>query len=71
MRKLLITLDDDLDERLKHVVNQNQVVRDALRLYLAEDVGTSLDGLRAGYTILTKALKEIDSKIDYLARKMQ
>ncbi len=68
MRKLLVTLDDDLDERLKHVVNQNEVVRVALRLYLAEDVGSSLDGLRAGYAILAKALKEIDSKIDYLAK---
>lgn len=63
MRKLLVTLDDKLDEELSIYPNQSQVVREALRLY-NEDISTpdTIAGLRKSYIKLTTFLEE---KCDY------
>lgn len=68
MRKLLVTLDDDLSKELAKYPNQNEIVRKALRLYIGDITTDTVEGLRASYEIITKYLKEIDSKIDYLSK---
>lgn len=46
MRKLLVTLDDDLSKKLATYPNQNEVVRKALRLYIGDISADSIEGLR-------------------------
>jgi hypothetical protein len=55
MRKLLITLDEDLDLWLANELNQNETVRKALKLY-KEDISTpdTIAGLRQSYSNLHK-----------------
>lgn len=71
MRRLLVTLDDDLDKVLTGLPNQNLVVRAALRLYLCDIEEETLQGLRAGYANLAAKIKDMDSKIDYIASRIQ
>jgi hypothetical protein len=53
MRKLVVTLDNTLDEWLGKQVNQNETVRNALMLY-KEDISTpdTIAGLRKSYKVL-------------------
>jgi metal-responsive CopG/Arc/MetJ family transcriptional regulator len=69
MRKLLVTLDDELSTLLEGYPNQNEIVRKALRLYIGNISTDTVEGLRASYQMIIKQLKEIDSKVDYLAKK--
>lgn len=71
MRKLLVTLDDELSKVLEGFPNQNEIVRKATRLYTSNITTDTVEGLRASYTIITKTLKELDAKIDYIASKLQ
>lgn len=71
MRKLLVTLDDDLSKKLATYPNQNEVVRKALRLYIGDISADSIEGLRVAFTLLDKQTKEIHSKIDYLTTLVQ
>jgi len=63
MRKLLVTLDDSLDDWLKGQANQNETVRQALMLY-KEDISTpdTISGLRRSYAKLTAFL---ETKTEY------
>lgn len=70
MRKLLVTLDDELDTLLSKYPNQNEVVREATRLYIGDITTDTLEGLRASYVLITKHLKEIESKIDYIGGRV-
>lgn len=52
MRKLLITLDNDLDDWLKTQINQSDTVRKALMIYkgdISTEVGSMVAGLRTMY----------------------
>lgn len=71
MRKLLITLDDELDKELAAYPNQNEIVREALRLYISDITPATLQGLRASYAKLLKLSIEINGKADYIAKKIQ
>ncbi len=71
MRKLLIILDDELDDWLGKQTNQNEVVRSALRVYKGDYTPNTLEGLRASYKIVIGLLKDMDSKIDYLDRRIK
>ena len=53
MRRLVINLDNSLDEWLGKEINQNETVRKALYLY-KEDISTpdTIQGLRKSYKIL-------------------
>lgn len=77
MRKLLVTLDDELSPLLEKYPNQSEIVRESLRLYIGNISTGVLDGIRASYKIiadnqssLEKRLKEIEAKLDYIARKL-
>lgn len=71
MRKLLVSLDDDLANLLAKYPNQNETVRLALKLYISDIVPETLEGIRAAYGQLTKAIVEVDSKINYIASKIK
>ena len=66
MRKLLITLDDNLDPWLKRFPNQNEVVRKALAVY-KEDITTDVvAGLRKAF----RELKENQDRTNELLEKL-
>lgn len=71
MKKLLIAFDDETANLLMEYPNMSQTVRTATQLYIGHILPETIDGLRASYKTIGKALKEIDSKIDYIADKMQ
>lgn len=58
MRRLVVNLDNTLDDWLKGEVNQNETVRKALYLYKS-DIATpdTLQGLQQSYTKLAKYMK--------------
>jgi len=62
MRKLLITLDDDLDNLLRKYPNQNEVVREALRVYKLDISTDTIAGMRKSYLVLKKFM---ESKFEY------
>lgn len=70
MRKLLVTLDDELSPLLAKYPNQNEIVRESLRLYIGDITTDTREGLVASYKILIKLHKEIDAKLNYIARKL-
>lgn len=63
MRRLVINLDNSLDEWLQGQTNQNETVRNALNLY-KDDITTpdTIAGLRKTYKGLTNFLQ---SKFEY------
>lgn len=63
MRRLVINLDEDLDLWLKEQVNQNETVRNALKLY-KDDISTpdTIAGLRKSYSGLKSYM---ESKFEY------
>lgn len=71
MRKLLVTLPDDLSDLLAKYPNQNEIVRKSLQLYIGNITTDTIDGLRTSYQLVAKKLQEIDEKIDYIASKVQ
>lgn len=78
MRKLLVTLDDELDTLLAGMPNQGGMMRECTKLYMGHILPETANGLRASYMIVGKRLEavndkidELDSKLDYIARKLQ
>lgn len=71
MRRLVVNLDDELADLLAKFPNQNDVVRKALHLYLSDITTDTLQSIKTSYTIIVKAIKELDSKVDFIARKVQ
>lgn len=77
MKKLLIVFDDETANLLQDYPNMSQVVRNATQLYIGHILPDTAEGLRASYKIVTKLLlelklqqKELDSKVDYIAGKL-
>lgn len=70
MKRVIISLEDEQFNLLKKKSNMSQTVRDSLQLYLSDITPDTVEGLRAAFTSLAKLTKEIDSKIDYLAGKL-
>lgn len=63
MRKLLLTLDDTLDEFLKGEVNQSETIRNALHLY-KDNISTpdTVAGIQGSYKSLKRMM---DDKFEY------
>lgn len=70
MKAKLIELDEELAKKLEQFPNQSETMREALRLYIEHIDSDKLQGLQAAYKIITEKLKEMDSKLDYVARKL-
>ena len=71
MRKLLVTLDDELSPLLAKYPNQSEIVRKALRLYIHDISTDDMAQIKASYKIIVSVLKDMDSKIDYLAERIK
>ena len=65
MRKLLVTLDDDLDKELAKYPNQNEIVREALRVYKLDISTDTVAGMRKSYAALRKYM---ETKFEYYDR---
>lgn len=68
MKKLLIVLDDETASLLANDKNKSETVREAIKYIKLDITPDTVDGLRKTYLTLIKAVREMDSKIDYLAK---
>ena len=70
MKKLLITLDESTATLLADKANKAAFIRQALKVY-NEDISTdTIVGLRDAYIKILRELKDLHSKIDYIAGKL-
>jgi hypothetical protein len=82
MRRLVVNLDNTLDQWLEGEINQNETVRKALYLY-KDDISTpdTIHGLRKSYTKLTgfmetkfeyydKVFRDLEKLINVLETRM-
>jgi hypothetical protein len=70
MKKILITIDDETVTLLDSKVNKSEYVRQALKVY-NEDISTeTILTLKKQNKFLWDKLKDMDSKIDYIASKL-
>lgn len=70
MKNKLVSLPDELAKELEAFPNQNEIIRESLRLYIQHIDSNKLQGLQAAYKIIKLKLDEMDSKLDYLAKKI-
>jgi len=77
MRRLVVTLDDELAPLLAKCPNQNEVVREALRLYIGDITTDTRAGIIASYKNIAVGMKklqadikEIDDKLNYMDGKL-
>jgi hypothetical protein len=71
MKKKLITLDDETSKVLEKYPNQSQVMREAIKLYAMDISLPTITGLLASYKQMIVLQREINSKLDYLAKELQ
>lgn len=78
MRKLLVVLDDETFNLLAGEKNKSKFVRESIK-YVKQDISTdTVDEMKKSYVVLVHAIKELlklnkelNSKLDYIARKIQ
>lgn len=70
MKKLLIVFDDDTAHLLSEYPNKSEIVRKATKLYIGHILPDTAEGLRTSYKIIASYLKEIDSKLDFMDKKL-
>lgn len=70
MKKLLVIFDDDTAKELEKHPNMSEIVRNATQLYIQHILPDTTGGIRSSYKLIADTLKEIDSKIDYIARSI-
>lgn len=71
MKKILVSFDDELANLLAKEKNMSEAIRKGTELYILHIVPDTLKGLRASYVQIFKQLKELDSKLDYIAKRIQ
>lgn len=80
-RKLLVTLDGELDPWMANQANQNDTVRKALTIYKGDISTDTVNGLRQSYTSLRSFMEDrfdsydvsfhkLDKLIEYLETRM-
>lgn len=68
MKKLLIVFDEETASLLEAYPNKSEIIRQATKLYIEHISTDTVEGMRASYKIINKQLREVDSKLDYIAR---
>lgn len=58
MRRMIVTLDNSLDDWLKTMPNQSETVREALRLYHGDITTGTVAGMREAFTQLLNEFRE-------------
>jgi hypothetical protein len=71
MKKLLVVLDDETANLLARDKNKSETVRQAVKYIKLDITPDKLEGLRLSYNQLTRKLIEIDSKVDFIAKRLQ
>lgn len=70
MRKLLVTLDDELSKELAKYPNQNEIVREALRIYNGNISTDTLVKLRTAFVELSSRMDTVTEKLDELLKRI-
>ena len=70
-------MDEETANLLSNYPNQSQVAREAIKLYLGDILPGTVQGLRTSFEMLQasnqallKQLKDMDSKLDYMDKKL-
>jgi hypothetical protein len=71
MRRLLITLDDELDPWMARQANQSETVRNALNIYKGDISTDTIQGLRQSYTRLTKYMEDKFEYYDSVFKQLE
>lgn len=71
MKMVHIKLDDDLANLLERYPNKSEIIRQSLKMYIESIPTDTVESMKASYKILIRVIKELDSKIDFIARKVQ
>lgn len=71
MKKKIIVFDDESAKVLETKINQSQYVREAVKYMSMDITPDTIDGLRKSYDAVKDKLKEIDSKLDYIAERVK
>lgn len=71
MKKLLVVLDDETAHLLSKEKNKSETIRQAIKYIKMDITIEKLEDLRKSYQVLTKAIIDMDEKIDYIAGKVQ
>lgn len=67
MRKLLVTLDDEMDKVLASYPNQNDIVRKALRLYNGDITTESIKSIQLRLVKINQRLASIENAVTKIA----
>jgi uncharacterized protein YdcH (DUF465 family) len=70
MKKLLVTLDDDMAKVLDKYPNKSQVIREALKIYNEHISTDTIEGLRMSYKHLLKNMDEHFNHYDECFERM-
>lgn len=70
MKKILVVFDDETANLLAQYPNKSKVIRDATNFYIGHITTDTVEGMRASYKAIAHTLKELDSKLDYIAGRM-
>lgn len=71
MRKLLVTLDEEIDPWLAQFTNQNEVVRDALRVYKENISPGVIDTLRTTYLGVRGELEKLNERQEVMNQNLE
>lgn len=71
MRKLLLTLDDDMDKELAKFPNQSEILREAFRIYKLDISTDTVAGMRKSYLVLKKFMEEKFEYYDKVFKDME
>lgn len=75
MRRLLITLDDELDNLLAGKTNQSEYVRELLRLYIGDITPDRLERMQEAFNqmrqVATQNHTETQEKLTYLTEQVE
>lgn len=71
MKKLLVVLDDETASLLEGKINKSEFVRQAVKYMSMDITPETIEGLRQSFTQIALKLRDMDSKLDYIASKVQ
>jgi hypothetical protein len=78
MKRISVVVDEDTLNLLEGEVNKSDTIRKSLKLYNSAITPDTIEGFKAAFGILDKniknlenLIKEINSKIDYMAKKYE
>lgn len=71
MKKILLVLDDETANLLAKEKNKSEKVRESIKYMYRYILPETIEGMRASYVQVLKQLKDMDEKLDFIARKLQ